>query len=158
MASKPDMALLVNVIITGSVDQNGYPAITAQYSQGGSSPNSPNVVDGCGNVNLQAMAYDPNQYDVDTDITFNLSGQILDLNRNPVSFNFPSDPSKAVTILLNGQPSNNLIARSGSGPMQVIIDDNDNDAQTYTYCLGVYVASPAPNGTILQLDPSIVNR
>jgi hypothetical protein len=158
MASKPDMTLVVNVTVEGSVDVNGVPSISAQYTEGASSPSSPNVVDSSGDLDLQYMAYDPNQYDVDTDITFNLSGQILDLNRNPVSFNFPSDPSQAVTILLNGQPAVNLRARSGINPMQVIIDDEDNDAQTYTYCLGIYVASPAPDGTIVQLDPSIVNR
>jgi hypothetical protein len=158
MASKPDMTLVVNVTVTGSVDQSGVPSISAQFTQGESSPNSPNVVDGSGNVNLPAMAYDPNQYDVDTDITFNLSGEILDLNRTPVSFNFPSNPSQACTILLNGQPASNPTARSGNSPMQVIIDDENNDSETYSYCLGVYVASPAPNGTVVQLDPSIVNR
>jgi hypothetical protein len=115
-------------------------------------------VDREGHARLTHMAHDPAHYDVDTDITFNLSGLVVDAYGNRVNFNFPSDPAQAVTITQVGHTSNQLTPRAGNSPMQVIIDDENDDSETYNYCLAVEVGSPAPSGTVIRLDPSIVNR
>lgn len=159
MPRKTDMTLEVNVVLSGSVDASGNSAVSAFYYQGQTVPNSMGVVSTDGHVNLRNMAYDPNHYDVDTDITFNLAGGIVDSNGLPLNFHFPRNPSDAVTITRrDGGHNNQLRAVSGNSLMQVIIDDDDNDSQTYDYCLHVKVDTQGPGGVMVKLDPSIVNR
>lgn len=159
MPRKQDMTLVVNVAVQGQVDANGNASVGAVYYQGPTMPNSNGVVMNDGHVDLRNMAFDPNQFDVDTDITFNLAGSIVDAHGNPLAFSFPDNPSEAVTITRkDGGPNNQLRAVAGNNPWQVIIDDDDNDSLTYDYCLNIKVATQAPGGVIVKLDPSIVNR
>ncbi len=159
MSKKEDMKLEIGVTISGTIDPTTPFKPTVAYQQGASVPNSPNVVDGQGNVDLPDMnPQNQNNYTQDTDITFDLSGQIFDPNGNSVAFSFPSTLSEAVTVTMNGQPAPNIGPKAGKTLMQVILDDNDGSGATYTYCLAIQMAWPAPNGTLVQLDPSIVNR
>lgn len=159
MPRKTDMTLVVNVVVNGRVDVNGNPFVNAVYYQGPTLPNSNGVVRNDGHVDLRNMAFDPSQFDVDTDITFNLSGSIVDSNGNPLAFSFPGNPSQAVTITRqDGGHNNKLRAVAGNNPWQVIIDDDDNDSLTYNYCLNIKVVTQTPDGVIVKLDPSIVNR
>jgi hypothetical protein len=152
----PDMSLTVSLVVNGSISGTT-PSVTAQYSQSASNPESDNVVDPSGDINLANMAWNSG-FSVDTDITFNLSGQITDQNGNPLAFNFPSDPDQACTITRIGGGKNNQIRpKSGATLMQLIIDDDDKDPTSYNYVLSLTVATQ-PNPTIVHLDPRIVNR
>lgn len=159
MGNKPDMSLSVSVVVTGTLDNSGNLAVSAQYAQTASVPVSSGVVDPGGDINLKNMAYNGNEYSKDTDITFNLSGQITNPQGGAVNFNFPSNPAEAVTIRKHGGGSTEkLVPRSGNGAMQIIIDDENNDNANYTYCLNLWALTDPPNGQFAQLDPNIVNR
>lgn len=158
MVDLTDMTLAINVTVGGTIDPSVPFKPTVTYVQAGSVPDSPNVVDPQGNVNLPGMAYDPTKYTPDTDISFNLFGTIYGPNNEPVNFSFPSNLSQAITVTLNGQPAPNIAALAGNSPMQVILDDDDGSGQTYSYALSILMAWPDSNGTLVQLDPSIVNR
>ncbi len=158
MSEKPDMRLHIGVVLNGRLDAHGTPSVRASYYQEFTDPPSSDVVQLSGDIRLLHMTHDPAHHNVDTDITFNLSGIIVDAHGNLVDFNFPHDPAKAVTITPVGHTNAQLTPRAGQGPMQIIIDDENNDSEEYSYCLAVEVGRPAPSGTVIKLDPSIVNR
>jgi hypothetical protein len=158
MPDLPDMTLTINVTVTGTVDASGNVSVSAQYAQAGSNPVSSNVVDSSGDINLNNMAYDSSSYNVDTDITVNLSGQITNASGNDVNFGFPATPSQAVVITRDGGGNSDINALPGNSLMQVIIDDNDDDGAGYSYCLQLWVETDPPNGHLVSLDPRIVNR
>ncbi|MBO9518206.1 MAG: hypothetical protein J7493_09080 [Porphyrobacter sp.] len=158
MPDLPDMTLTLNVTVTGTVDASGNVSISAQYAQAGSNPVSSNVVDSSGDIDLNNMAYDGSSYNVDTDITVNLSGQITDASGNNVNFSFPSQSAQAVTITRDGGGQSDINALPGNSLMQVIIDDNDDDGAGYSYCLALWVETAPPDGQLVSLDPRIVNR
>ncbi|WP_156457645.1 hypothetical protein [Altererythrobacter sp. Root672] len=158
MTDLPDMSLTLDVTVTGTVDASGNVSVSAIYSQAGSNPVSSNVVDSSGDIDLNNMAYDSSSYNVDTDITVNLSGQITDTNGNSVNFSFPQQAAQAVTITRDGGGNSDINALPGNSLMQVIIDDNDDDGAAYSYCLSLWVETAPPDGQLVALDPRIVNR
>jgi hypothetical protein len=161
MIEKPAMSLVVGVSLTGMVDDEGKPSISAAYTRLASEPNAirgTDVVDGHGNIDLEELDFDPHGYVLNTAVTFSLSGMIADTAGTEVQFGFPGDPAQAVTIEPEREIPSQLTPRSGSDPKQVIIDSENADGATYTYCLGILLGLPAPGGTIVRLDPSFHNR
>src|SRR4051812_33270750 len=125
MTDLPDMTLTANVVVTGTVDGSGNVSVSAQYSQTGSNPPSSNVIDESGDIDLGNMAWN-SAFSEDTDITFDLQGQITDANGNVVGFSFPNDPAQACTITKEGGGTNNQVTpTAGDSLMQLIIDDED---------------------------------
>ena len=157
---KPDMTLAVNVAVTGTIDSNNVLQATATYSQGATTPASSNVVDSTGDINLNNMNDSNNDYSNQTDITFMLSGTVTDQNGESVNVVFPDTAAQAVTITQQGGGSNNELTPSLSSQTQLVIDDADEDGQTYTYCLTVDADIIEAEGgpPSCPLDPQIVNR
>jgi hypothetical protein len=155
---KENMQLTIGVLLTGTVDSNGNPSISAQYSKTSSTPGSdPEVLNPTtGDINLKKMNK-TNDYDNRTNMIFNLSGNITQ-NGNSINFGFPSNPNDAVTITnQNGKANTQLVPISGANACQLIIDNEDNDQGHYTYCLSIALqAQPQP--ITVPIDPSIINR
>ena len=157
MTEKPDMTLVINIDVTGTIDDDGNLNLTSRYSQGESNPPSADVVQPDGNIDLTKMAYDAERFSVDTDLTFHLSGRITAADEQPVSFAFASPIEKAVTITnRNGGPTVGMTPSfPRAGDLTTLsIDDENNDACVYDYCLTI----ATQGGQSVELDPSIVNR
>ncbi len=157
--TKTDMTLEIGVAVSGNIDAGGTLVATATYTQTGADPASQGVVDQYGSIDLTKMNYDSAQYNSRTDIVFNLSGTITDASGNSVPFGFPADANSAVTITVPaGGSGTEIVPQSGTSSQQLILDDQDEDGDTYQYCLAP-VAQPAGGNPIpFQLDPRIVNR
>lgn len=151
---KSNMSITINVALSGSQNANGTWNITDSYSQGTTVPNSTNVVDGSGNIDLTRMDFKASDYKNDTDIAFNIaSANVTDSNGNPATVYFWSPRSEAITF--NPTPNSSEFGApgdDGSGNI-LTITDRDNDGGNYSYTL--YVSC---NGTKVALEPNIVNR
>ena len=156
---KPDMALTVNVNVTGSIDHNNVLTAAASYSQGNCVPASNNVVASDGDVDLNNMNDQGNNYSNQTDITFMLSGTITDQNGNSYGVVFPDAVAQAISIQQKGGGGNGQLTPSLPSETSLFIDDVDQDGQDYTYCLTIepdmITAGSIPT---CPLDPNIVNR
>jgi hypothetical protein len=148
------MTLAVNVNVTGSIDDTGKLTASATYSQGATNPPSTNVVDAGGDIDLTQMNDQNNDFSNQTDITFMLSGNVTDPQGNSYTVQFPSGNPVTIT----GGSGNNEFSPSLLSSTSLLIDDADDDGQTYHYCLTVepnMIAEPMPT---CPLDPNIVNR
>ena len=158
MTDKTDMTLEIQVAVSGHVDQSGAIAANAVYKQTGSNPRSSGVVDREGVIDLTKMDFDCDKYNCRTDIIINLTGGLTDANGGRIEVTFPSDPQQAVSIIPpEGGSQTEIVPVSGGNPCQLILDDRDDDSQTYDYCLKP-VAVLSSGSRSFQLDPRIINR
>jgi len=148
------MSLSVNVNVTGSIDNNNVLTATATYSQGNSTPASPGVVDSSGDINLNQMNDQGNNFSNNTDITFMMSGTITDAHGNSYPAQFPSQNPVTIT----GGSGNNQFTPSLLSSTSLLIDDADESGQTYQYCLACEPEMLSANVPTCPLDPQIVNR
>lgn len=154
---KPDMSLTVNVNVTGQLSGNTLTVSQKTYSQTASTPASTGVVSSNGNIDLTKMNDSGNNYSNQTDITFMLSGTITDGDGDTYNVVFPSSVDNAVTI--SGGSGNNQFTPSLLSQSSLLLDDADENGQTYQYCLTVEPNMISADGVpSCPLDPQIVNR
>lgn len=111
-----------------------------------------------GSIDMHQMNYDPSLYNKRTDITFTLSGTVTDAHGNTLPVLFPGDPTTAVEITVPpGGSGSEIVPVAGASGTQLVLDDKDEDGDTYQYCLTPMVQS-ASGPIVLRLDPQIVNR
>ena len=154
---KPDMSLTVNVNVTGQLSGNTLTVSQKTYSQTASTPASTGVVSSNGNIDLTKMNDSGNNYSNQTDITFMLSGTITDGDGDTYNVVFPSSVDNAVTI--SGGSGANQFTPSLLSQSSLLLDDADENGQTYQYCLTVEPNMISADGVpSCPLDPQIVNR
>lgn len=162
MSTKTDMTLGISVVVTGNIDQGGNFTATASYGQTGSNPDSPGVVGTSGDIDLNNMAFNGQQYNKQTDITFTLSGTVTSANGQNLPFSFPVNPADAISITAVGGGSvDGMTPCAGADAMSLLLDDEDKNGKSYRYCLNIWALTNSPNpgdGVGCQLDPQIVNR
>ncbi|MFQ3594540.1 MAG: hypothetical protein SNJ63_00300 [Sphingomonadaceae bacterium] len=151
------MKLQVNIALNGNQTPSGW-NIGSAYSQGNTDPPSSNVVDPEGNITLTNMAK-TSEYDNKVEVEFIIArNNVVDMNGNPAHVRFISDKQGAVSIT----PVSSGVFGSydeNSDGSRFSLTDEDNDGSTYTYCLSVVCSQQgARTGTIVPLDPRIVNR
>lgn len=151
------MSLTVNVNVTGQLSGNTLTVSQKTYSQTASTPASTGVVSSNGNIDLTKMNDPGNDYSNQTDITFMLSGTITDGDGDTYNVVFPSSVDNAVTI--SGGSGNNQFTPSLLSQSSLLLDDADENGQTYQYCLTVEPNMISADGVpSCPLDPQIVNR
>lgn len=154
---KQDMSLTVNVDVTGQLSGNTLTVSQKTYTQGATNPPSTNVVSSNGDIDLTQMNDPNNDFSNQTDITFMLSGTITDGDGDTFNVVFPSDVANAVTI--SGGSGSNQFTPSLISSSSLLLDDADENGETYQYCLTVEPNMISADGVpSCPLDPNIVNR
>jgi len=137
---------------------------TASYALWASIPSAGNIVDADGTIHVNNMpAFDPTLYNENVDISFAL--------RSPATVytDSPSGPVEGtidcVWASVNGPPVKITVPLGGSNaefavqttsvPTIIHVIDNDDDTNSYNYCLAVEL--PTLNNYYIELDPRIVN-
>ena len=157
-----NMVCGVNVNVTGTIDSSGKMNATATYTQGATIPQASagQVVDSQGNINLNNMPNQNNQYSNRTNLFFTISGSVTDQLGNSYLVQLPSNIDSAVTLQTqNGKKAGSELTASldPNNHQLLAINDSDDNGQTYNYCISVEAVTG--NGTpTCPLDPTIVNR
>lgn len=133
---------------------------TASYVQTSSVPDLGDVVTSDGTINFNLTAgFDPTEYNESVDISFTLA---TPANVSPDGTTTPvvwaSVHGAGMKVTAPGGGSNNeMVVQTVPGNRNLIlIIDNDDDSNTYTYKPAVEL--PAVNNYYISLDPQIVNR
>lgn len=163
-------SLQVNVVFSGYYDANGPSGPgyygNATYTQTGSTPDMPGIVDASGNIHFdRAPAFDHTLYNESIDITLNLSGSTTlqgGASTTPVTWATAIGNGVQHSAMQiwdeNNQPTNEIVASfvAGSNNMSILLIDNDDDSNTYSYKPAVII--PALNNYYISLDPKVINR
>lgn len=151
-----------NCVYRQSTDQ-GYGG-TASYALTASTPAAGNIVNSDGTINVNNMpAYDPNLYNEDVDISFVLASpctvyenQVGGPVVSSIDCVWASVHGAAITITgPGGGAAPEFSVQTTTNPNLIHVIDEDEDTNTYDYCLAVEL--PSLNNYYIQLDPKIVN-
>jgi|DewCreStandDraft_4_1066084.scaffolds.fasta_scaffold117558_1 hypothetical protein len=137
---------------------------TATYALTASSPPAGNIVDADGTINVNNMPqFDPNQFNESVDVSFVL------VSPATVHTDSPTGPVEGtigcvwahvngapITITTEGgSPAPEFTVMAMTNPNVVHVIDNDDDTNSYKYCLAVEL--PSLNNYYIALDPGIKN-
>ncbi len=180
MPTQKDRTLAISVQPTLVWRPDGSIGATFGYVQTDSQPNMPNRVDPLtGNIRLNNMPSNAN-YNDNVDITITMDDSLsVDRNGNRVPLRFATategNPPNDVGFcwFIKNPPSNPPpgyqkdlthiqipgMATSRLNDTQVLINDDTADGSlTYTFCMGMVIASAANNGYYITIDPAIVGK
>lgn len=136
----------------------------ASYALTASTPVAGDIVGADGTINVNNMPqYNPRMYRADVDITFVLAspcnvhtGSVTGPIEGTLNCVWASVHGVPITITAAGggaTPEFTVMAVTNPNVLHVI--DEDNDTNTYNYCLAVEL--PTLNNYYIQIDPQIVN-
>ncbi len=138
------------------------------YSQTGSVPDMPGLVQPSGEIDISAApTFDPSVYNATVDITFSLAGDctLQQGGAVPVAWSpeMSNDPAGQPAMLLMEEDrvtpaSTNEVEAGwvpGSNNSQIVVDDKD---ETKNYYFRPAIVVPALNNYYISCDPPIVNR
>lgn len=137
---------------------------TATYALIASTPAAGQVVGQDGNINVNNMpSFDPASYSEDVDVSFVLASPCTVYTNS-----FPGPVEGSVTCVWasvsgppvtitdqNGNATAEFTVPAVTNPNIVHVIDENNDTNTYNYCLAVEL--PSLSNYYIQLDPRIVN-
>ena len=162
MEDKPDMAITIDVVVSGSIAGDGSVNADATYTMVSCNPPPQGdcvIVDQDGHIDLRFMD-GGTAFTRATDITFNLSGSVSNDNGEsiPVVFKSPAEQAVKITHKEGESDVDGLVPYfpDPATATQLVIDDQDQEKSNYNYCLSV-VAQSQPQ-VACALDPSITNR
>jgi hypothetical protein len=157
-----NMAVDVNVFLNGMQNPDNTWTVVATYTQGGTAPLSALVVDPGGDIDLTKLLDPNNEFLPATDIAMTIDNEslLIDNQGNQLNIQFPNQPSSAITFSGTDATTEFVNVNEDGGNKEVGFTDNDDQTGNYSYCLSVYAyANGNPDGgTIIPLDPNIVNR
>ena len=165
MADKMDMAVVVQAHVTGTVDADGNPTLTASYPGFRSPPHKDNtvVVGSDGKVDLNNLDYDSSKYTNQIGIWFLLESSNITgpAPSDPATGTYPcSFPSTADASISIDNDDNNDFTASFGNPAALYVMDKNKDKNQYNYNLIVWVLLNAQNRTGVEapIDPVLINR
>ncbi len=152
-----DRTLDLSVYVVGQQFMSGEFQAQPAYIETASNPPSPGLLNNfrTGNIDFSTLAPDPN-FTWNVDITFTLVPFIFDKNGRPVRACWATPITKAITITPSSPEMTASFVGDPSSPMKILLDDNDNDGNLYTYKLTFMLPDYGPY--YISLDPQIVNK
>ncbi|MFM5883738.1 MAG: hypothetical protein ACKOQ3_00140 [Novosphingobium sp.] len=177
MPTQVDRTLAITIFPTLVWHPDGSIGATFAYQQTGSVPNMPNRVDPVtGNIRLNNMPSNANYNDnVDITITMDDSRSFLADGTTHVPLRFANagegNPPNDVGFcwFINNVPPGGTkdtteihiqgMSTSRLNDKQVFINDDTADGDiVYTFCMGMVLAPPAPNGYYITIDPIVSGK
>lgn len=152
-----DRTLDLSIYVVGQQFPSGEFQAQPAYIQTASNPPSPGLLANFrdGNLDFRGLTPAPN-YSMNVDITFTLVPFIFDVSGRPVRACWATPISRGCSITPSSPEMTSRYVGDPSNPMKILLDDNDDDGNRYTYKLGVML--PEHNNYFIGLDPVIVNK
>jgi hypothetical protein len=159
MPSNRTLAVTVTFSCTHNVNDNSYGG-TATYAQTSCNPSDMGqLVDSDGSIHLDRATDPPAGFNQNVDIYFTLASPCVVTPGGgtlPVAWATQYGPGMVITVPEGGSASEFNVITNEAEPNVILVEDKDDDSNTYNY--KPFVQLTSVGNYRIGLDPQIVNR